>query len=461
MLLRYFLAGAVLTIGIALRPSPPDDEPAARKTYATLCAGCHGPSVETFVDRKWKYGSTHADFVKNISKGFPNLGMPAWEESLKPQQIEELASLIEKSIERGKTFEPAREPKSAYFKAKGVALQLDTVAAGLGSPWGMAFLPGGEMLVTDRGGKIYRIGSDGQKTEISGGPQVVAEGQGGLLDLTLHPKFEQNQLVYFSFSKAHDTDPKLATTAVMRAKLNGNTLADSRVVFEAKPYQTTRHHYGSRLVFGRDGMLYVSVGDRGQHVAKLPQQLDNDMGKIHRMKDDGSIPADNPFAKSPNPTIWSYGHRNPQGLTLGPDGTLWENEHGPRGGDEINRIVKGKNYGWPVISYGIDYSGKPLAEAAERPGIEPPFWQWTPSIGPSGMAVVTGDKYPGWKGDLLSGSLRFMYLAHSGHTAAKVTQQEKLYPNIGRVRDVKMGPDGYVYLSVEQPGYVFRLLPKK
>ena len=217
------------------------------------------------------------------------------------------------------------------------------------------------------------------------------------------------------------------------------------------------------MQFAKDGYLYFSVGERGNE-KENPQSLSNDHGKIHRIKDDGSIPKDNPFVDTPGakPSIWSYGHRNPQGAVINPaTGVLWENEHGPRGGDEINIIVKGKNYGWPLVSYGINYNGIPITNKTTMEGIEPPILYWIPSIGPSGMAFVKGDRYKGWKGNLLVGSLRFKYLNLCRLKGNKVISEEILFKNIGRVRDVRMAPDGFIYMSVENPGTVYKLVPVK
>jgi glucose/arabinose dehydrogenase len=250
----------------------------------------------------------------------------------------------------------------------------------------------------------------------------------------------------------------------MKAKFDNGTLTNQQDIFIAQPYSTTRHHYGSRMQFDKDGLLYFSVGERGNE-RQNPQQInENDLGKIHRIKSDGTIPKDNPFVNltGASASIYSYGHRNPQGLCMHPEtGTIWVNEHGPRGGDEINIIQPNKNYGWPEITYGINYNGKPMASGTKtsKPGMEQPFHQWTPSIGPSGMTFVTGNKYNDWKGNIMSGSLRFKYLNRTVVEDGKVLKEEILFKNIGRVRDVRMGPDGYIYIAVESPGIIYRLTP--
>jgi aldose sugar dehydrogenase len=281
-----------------------------------------------------------------------------------------------------------------------------------------------------------------------------------LLDVILHPEFKKNETIYLSYSKPRtENNQLLSTTAIMKATLRDNQLYDQEVIFEALPYARTRHHYGSRMVFGKDGHLYFSVGDRGNQQGN-PQNIENDLGKIHRVKADGSIPADNPFVQTKNarPSVFSYGHRNPQGLVVHPKtGEIWSHEHGPRGGDEINLVQKGKNYGWPVISYGINYNGTTFTDKTAMTGMEQPLLYWIPSIAPSGMAFINSKKYKNWNGALLTGSLRFKYLNLSTVNGHTIKDEAMLFENIGRLRDVEMGPDGYVYIAVENPGIIYRL----
>lgn len=301
------------------------------------------------------------------------------------------------------------------------------------------------------GGTLYRRLPSGELQAVADSPKVQAEGQGGLLDVILHPQFEQNKLVYLSYSAVKkEGGETLSTTAIMRARLEGNALKEQNVLFEAQPWSTKRHHYGSRMAFGPDENLYVTVGDRGNH-DENPQDLQRSPGKIHRITDDGSIPADNPFVGQANAqaSIYSYGHRNPQGMAFHPQTEqLWEHEHGPRGGDEINLVQKGENYGWPMISYGINYDGTILTKETERENMEQPLKQWTPSTAPSGMIFVTGDRYKGWEGNILSGSLRFKHLNRVTLDGTNITSEEQLLKNVGRVRNVKMSPDGYIYIAV-------------
>lgn len=427
------------------------------KNYQVYCAGCHGAQMEDFAARKWIYGNAIEDIAKGIKQGYPNEGMPGFADAFSDDEVQELANYLLEGSKNPKAIK-VKKASGNIFKSDALTFRLDTVATGLDVPWGMAFLPDGSLLVTEREGKLYKI-RHRRNTEITGVPEVVAQGQGGLLDIALHPDFKQNQLVYLSYSKPKGRE---ATTAVMRAKLDGNRLTGQEVIFEALPYTSTRHHYGSRLVFGKNNRLFISVGERGNE-DENPQSRDNDLGKVHRINDDGSIPADNPFKdKSGKVTsLYTYGNRNPQGMALHPEtGELWETEHGPRGGDEINIIKPGKNYGWPLTTYGIDYSGAKITDKVTAPGIEPPIHHWTPSIGPSGMAFVTGDRYKPWKGAVLSGALPLEYLNLSYLKGSKVTKEEKLLEKIGRVRDVRMAPDGYIYVAVEDDeGSIFRLVP--
>ncbi len=440
-----------------------EDSSAAQKNYKNFCAGCHGEKMDAFADRKWKYGNTREDLFKGIKHGYADGGMPAYDSAFNNEEIYALADYILAGIKNRERYDFNTAPAvQNLFISENQNVKLDTIVKGIESPWSMVFLPGNEMLVTEKSGKLYRVKKDRSLQVISGSPAVTADGQGGLLDVILHPDFKKNNIIYLSYSAfKKEGAATLATTAIMKAVLKKDKLQDQKIIFEALPYSTTRHHYGSRMVFGQDGLLYFSVGERGNE-KQNPQSLQNDLGKIHRIKDDGSIPADNPFINTPGakPSIFTYGNRNPQGLTLQPGtGLIWSHEHGPRGGDEINIIGAAKNYGWPAISFGINYNGKTITDKTAMPGMEQPLLYWIPSIAPSGMAFVTGNRYKSWKGDLLVGSLRFKYLNRCTVKDGKVTGEELLLKNIGRLRDVRMGPDGYIYVSVENPGFIFKLIP--
>jgi aldose sugar dehydrogenase len=335
-----------------------------------------------------------------------------------------------------------------------------TVVDGLEHPWSLAFLPGGDMLVTERPGRL-RVIRDGALVPqpIGGVPEVWVQGQGGLLEVLPHPDFERNRLVYLSFSKPGADG---ATTAVVRGRFDGERLNDVEEIFEASAWTDRRVHFGSRLVFDDDGFLFITIGDRG--VMEEAQNTSNHQGTILRLHDDGRIPEDNPFVGQAGvqPEIWAYGIRSPQGLALHPETrALWETEHGPRGGDEINLIQPGRNYGWPVITYGINYNGEPISDITEKPGMEQPLHHWTPSIATSGLAFYTGHRFPAWRGNLFTGALAGQHVARVVLDGTRVVREEKLLDGFGeRFRDVRDGPDGYLYLLTDSPqGRVLRLEP--
>lgn len=337
---------------------------------------------------------------------------------------------------------------------------IETVVDNLNNPWGMTWLPDGSMLVTEKRGEIIHF-KNGEKFQIKNVPEVYNRGQGGLLDIALHPNYSENGWIYLTFSSSEGKGNG-GNTKLVRAKLDGNSLTNIQSLYKAEPNTTRGQHFGSRIVFDDDNNVYFSVGDRGNRDVN-PQNISKDGGKIYRLKDDGSIPQDNPFIKDSKAkkAIFSYGHRNPQGLVKHPKtGAIWEHEHGPKGGDEINILKKGKNYGWPVISYGVNYSGTKFTELTAKEGMEQPIYYWTPSIAPCGMDFVTGNKYPEWEGDLLVGSLKFNYVELIKLDGNTVTGREKIAEDIGRVRNVKMGPDGYIYIALEGQGIV-RLTPNK
>tara|TARA_B100001059_G_scaffold42887_1_gene34854 strand:- start:2838 stop:3935 length:1098 start_codon:yes stop_codon:yes gene_type:complete len=325
-------------------------------------------------------------------------------------------------------------------------------------PWSIEFIDNDTFLYTERRGKMFIV-SDGQSTEISNIPSVYQKNQGGLLDIELHPNFDQNNTLFFSFSKGNKEDG--ANTAVASAKLIDNSLQEVEILYVGKEMTNASLHFGSRLQFDDEGYLYFTIGDRGNR-NKNPQDITRDAGKVYRINDDGSIPESNPFFNNQGArkAVFSYGHRNPQGMFKHPEtGKIWTNEHGPRGGDEINIIEAGKNYGWPKITYGINYSGTTITNDKSLPGLEQPMYYWLPSIAPSGFAYLNSDIYDDWKGSLLVGSLKFMYLERLVIENNKVTYREKVAENIGRVRDVKVSPDGFIYLAVDNKG-IFKLTPK-
>lgn len=332
-----------------------------------------------------------------------------------------------------------------------------TVAEGLDTPWSMAWLPNGDMLVTERPGRLRVVRSGVLDPDpVPGVPPVHARGQGGLLDVVLHPSFESNRLIYFSYSKA-GAEPDQSTTAVVRGRFDGRSLTDVEEIFEAEAWGERNGHYGSRLAFDAAGYLFITVGDRqapssGDLEAHPSQDLAVHRGTVVRLHDDGSVPADNPFAGHPQalPEIWSYGHRSPQGLAIDPEtGAIWQGEHGPQGGDEVNLVLRGRNYGWPVVGYGVNYGpGIPIHGTQQRDGMEQPYYFWVPSIATSGLMVYRGDAFPGWKGDIFVGGLAGEQLARLDMDGKTVIGEETIVRG-SRVRDVREGPDGYIYLATE------------
>lgn len=362
----------------------------------------------------------------------------------------------------------AQDGKTVTEKSSAGDLEVETVASGLENPWGLAFLPDGRMLVTERPGRLRIVSRSGTvSAPVANVPPVYAEGQGGLLDVALAPDFADSRMVYFSYAEPREG---AAGTSVARGKLMeeaGNAWLDGvQVIFRQQPASGGSNHFGSRLVFARDGSLFVTLGDR-YSLREKAQDLSTHIGKIVRIWPDGSVPDDNPFAKANGPRreIWSFGHRNVQGAALDPvTGRLWTIEHGARGGDELNHPEAGKNYGWPVITYGRDYSGLAIGEATAKPGMEQPVKYWDPSIAPSGLTFYTGELFPAWKGDLFAGALagsKLVRLRLDGDKQ-RVTEEEDLLEDFGeRIRDVVQGPDGALWLLTDDPGAgrVLRVAP--
>lgn len=350
---------------------------------------------------------------------------------------------------------------SETFSSAAADFRLETVAEGLGRPWSLAFLPDGSQLVTERNGRLRRI-RDGklQEAPVEGLPELEVTGQGGLLGVILHPDFEQNRMLFLSYS--HKISREGLTTRVARARLDGDRLTDVEVIFEASPRGEPNRHFAGRMVFDAEGNLYVAVGDRGE--MDRAQDTSDDAGGVHRITADGATAPGNPFLSDSavNDTFFTYGNRNIQGMTVHPDtGEIWSHEHGPRGGDEINIIRAGNNYGWPKVTYGIDYSGATISDKTTMEGITDPLHYWDPSIAPSGMAFYTGDEFPQWKGNLFVGALKMQKLVRLRMEDEKVMEEEDLLEDLGeRIRDVRMGPDGALWLLTDShDGKVYRIRP--
>jgi len=340
-------------------------------------------------------------------------------------------------------------------------VDVSVVMGGLRHPWGMAFLPNGDLLITERGGRLLSIrAEEGISREIAGLPEIEEIGQGGLMGIALHPDFAAQPWVYLAHAAS---GPGGAGTEVIRGRLEAMALRDVETIFRALPKARGGRHFGSRLVFAPDGTLFISLGERGESDAA--QDLRDHRGSLIRINDDGSVPADNPFSDHPDtrPEIYAYGNRNMQGMALNPDtATVWTHEHGPQGGDEINIMRPGANYGWPVITYGVNYViGTRIGEGTHKAGMEQPIHHWVPSIAPSGMTFYTGDRLPDWRGDLFVGSLKFGLLVRLAVDGERITGEERLLNNrYGRIRDVTQGPDGCLYLLTDSPnGRLLKIAP--
>lgn len=362
----------------------------------------------------------------------------------------------------GATLASAQAPRSPTPSPVDAPVRVSTLAKGLEHPWGLAFLPTGGMLVSERPGRLRIVEPDGRVREpLAGVPQVLARGQGGLLDVALSPDFQQDRLVYLSYAEPGEGG---AGTAVARGRLGAAALEDVAVIWRQTPKVQGPNHWGSRLAFARDGTLFVTLGDRFNY-RQLAQDLATTLGKVVRINPDGSIPPDNPFVgrQGARPEIWSYGHRNEQAAALHPQtGELWTVMHGARGGDELNLVQAGKNYGWPVITYGVDYSGATIGVGTAQAGMEQPVYYWDPVIAPSGAVFYTGDLFPAWQGSLFIGSLRPGGLVRLTMQNGRVVREERYLPDVGRVRNVRQGPDGALYLLTDSPnGQVLKVEPAR
>ena len=364
--------------------------------------------------------------------------------------------------------QPASVSNAQYFAEPGEptdiiqteehSIFVENVVEGLGVPWGVAFLPNGSVLITEREGTV-RIVEDGVLREepLSGTPEVIVKNQGGMLDITLHPYYEENGWIYLSFAKP---GPDSSTvTSLERMRLDGYELVDREEIYTGNEFTQKGQHFGGRIAFDSDGYLYFTIGDRGEMDKAQNMSLSN--GNVFRFNDDGSIPEDNPFVGEDGlDEIYSYGHRNIQGMAVHPEtGEIWTNEHGARGGDEINHPQPGNNYGWPEITHGVNYDGTEITPDTARAGMEQPVYQWTPSIAPSGMAFVTSDRYPNWTGDIMNGALKFQLISRIEIENGEYVHEERILEGNGRIRDVEMGPDGYIYFTNESEGNLSRIVP--
>ena len=464
---RAWIAGSLALTALSLTELDANQDK-VNDLYLESCAACHGSKFEgglggNLGDGQWKHGSGDSDIARVISQGLPNLGMPAFEKTHSPEQIRSLVVFIrEKEKATASQTAPPPQPKEgAAVKSLLHDYKVETVIEGdLKTPWSLAFLPDGRQLITERPGSLRMVDVKLLPEPISGTPKVIELGQGGLLDVVPSPDFGKDSWIYLAFADPLDGEKKSAMLKIVRGRIRDHAWTDEEVIFQAAPefYSSAGIHFGSRMVFD-SGYLYFIVGERGGKLEA--QDITRPNGKIYRVYPDGRIPEDNPFVsdKKAIPGIWSYGHRNPQGLAIDPrDHALYATEHGPRGGDEFNIIRKGANYGWPVISHGMNYNGTPLTGITENDGMEQPLVQWTPSIAACGLACYTGDKFPNWKYDFFAGGLRGE-LHRIRIENGKAIADEILLSGLGRVRDVRSGPDGFLYIILNQPDRIVRLVP--
>lgn len=462
--LRFVLS---LSTGIFLATNSVVSAQDVRRVYQQYCASCHGEKLDgglggNLVDDTWKYGADDESITRVIREGVVDNGMPGFGAVLNDAQVRSLVVYIrEMGTQAAMQQRDFNRPTPTTVSTSEVhAFKLEVITDQLEVPWSIAFLPDGRMLVTEREGRLRMIENDRLvPAPIKDTPEVWARGQGGLLAVAAHPDFAENGWIYLAYS---DPGPGgSAMTAIVRGRIRDGRWVDQQDVFRipAPLYKRGGVHFGCRLVF-HDGYLYFTHGERGAQ--DDAQDIARPNGKVHRLHDDGRVPDDNPFADREDAfrSIWSYGNRNPQGLAWRP-GTdqLWETEHGPRGGDELNLIRAGLNYGWPVITYGMNYNGTPITGETAKAGMEQPVLHWTPSIAVGDMAFYAGDKFPKWKGDLFVTALAAQEVRRLVLAGDRVAHQEILFKGIGRVRSIAVGPDGFIYLGLEQPGRIVRLVP--
>lgn len=442
-----------------------DPDQRAKEIYDKYCSNCHGTDLrggnaQSLLDGVWQFGDGQGYVSRNIKYGIPHLGMPSYEQSLTDEEIRLLVDYLYEEQSKAGVSKPDPPPQ---LESIDYTIKCDIWVDELEVPWAIVFLNKDTALLTERPGRLRMVAGGKLMDEpVEGTPEVLNEGQGGLMDVNIDPQYEQNGWIYLSYS--HKLEPAQegqrppAMTRLVRGKIRDMQWVEEEVIYEAphQTYSTTRHHYGNRIVFDKKGYLYFSVGDRGaQDQAQDPQRPN---GKIHRIYSDGSIPDDNPFRNEGLPTLYTLGNRNPQGMSVHP-GTdeVWSAEHGPLGGDELNFIQKGINYGWPVITYGSNYDGTAVSVLTRREGYAQPALYWKPSIAVCPIEFYRGEVFPRWKNKLLVGALKFEEVRLLDIEQDRVMHQEVILKNYGRVRDLGLDPDGNVYVVVNAPDRVLRL----
>jgi len=439
----------------------------AEALYQQHCAQCHGEDLaggnaQSMIDGVWQFGDSEGYIRRNIKHGITHLGMPAYEDTLNDDEIAAITDFIVAAEDRAAP-EPPEIPET--LQTQDYNMTVEVIAEGLDIPWAIDWIDEDTAIITERPGPV-RLLKDGELMEpLEGTPEVLHEGQGGMMDVAVDPDYDANGWVYLGYSHAlpHPRGgdrPPVSMTRIVRGKIEGNAWTSQEVLWEAQPehYLTTRIHYGCRIVFDPEGLLYFALGERSRQ--DHAQEITRPNGKIHRIHRDGSIPEDNPFTgvEDAYESIFTYGNRNPQGLAVHPDtGVVWETEHGPMGGDEVNVITAGLNYGWPVITYGRNYNGSPVTDMVEAEGMAQPALYWKPSIAACGLDFIKGDEYPDYHGHLLAGALRFEEVKLLTVTSERVIHEETIWKSYGRVRDVAVSPSGKIHIVLNQPGKIVRL----
>ncbi len=434
--------------------------------YQQNCAQCHGADLTggnatSLIDGIWQFGAEDGYVFRNIKFGIAHLGMPSYEKVLKDTEIREIMKYIRESEKKIGAVKP---PIAKKLETLDYDVNVEIFAEGLEVPWAIDFIDANTALITERPGRL-RVVKNGklQKEPVKNIPKVLNEGQGGLLDVAIDPDYANNGWIYLAYSHVLEdiTEGKRppAMTRLERGKIKNNSWTDSKIIFEAphETYRTTRHHYGCRIVFDPEGYLFFSIGERG--AAEQAQDFTRPNGKVHRIYKDGSIPESNPFMNEETAmkSLYSLGNRNIQGMAIHPEtGELWVTEHGPMGGDELNLIKAGKNYGWPVITYGLNYNGTVITELTHKAGLEQPILYWKPSTAVCGLDYYTGDLFKKWKNKLMVGALKYEEVRLLDIEGERVMHQEIIVKGQGRVRDVSTGPDGAIYVVLNKPGTVLR-----
>jgi glucose/arabinose dehydrogenase len=463
----WTLAAATLTLGASQSGQEPPRNPRAGRgtgdptvrawvVYDQYCVACHGRNLEggaagSLIDGAWAFGGDDAHIVESIREGRKGTAMAAFGSLLTEQQIWELVLLIRREeAEARQRPQVVIDPEGDVIRSEKQAFKFEVVARGLETPWAIAFLPDGRMLLTERPGRL-RIVEKGRllPEPVAGTPRPWTVQDAGFLDVEVHPRYAENGWIYLSYAAPGPGDTSM--TAIVRGKLRDNRWLDEETLYKPapEPFGPPNIHYGSRFLFDGKGKLFYSIGDRGQPPAA--QDLGSPLGKVHRINDDGTVPSDNPLVGRAGAlaTVWTYGHRNPQGLSIDPvSGLLWESEHGPMGGDELNVLDAGHNYGWPVVSHGLE----PGITQTTRAGMEAPVVYWNPTIAPSGIHFYEGSRYPSWRNDLFVTALGGTALRRLEVKGRHVTHQEVVFNRYGRVRDVVTGPQGLLYVALQLPG---------